>query len=589
MQEAMVTGEGIQSILVADCGTVLTKVVLLDRVEGAYRFIARGEALTTADAPWQDVILGVQHAIEQVEEATGRRLLDEAGDLVSPEGDAGVGVDAFVGLVSAPRPLQVLLAGLVRNLSLVSAERAAAGTYSQVAGLITRDPEVGWMSEEEQVRLILDRRPEVICIVGGTDGGAAEPVLELVSAAALGCSMLKEEERPLILYAGNKALRERVVKAMGGLTDVRPADNVRPEPDVENLEGVRAELEALYNQRRVEQLPGVEWLHRWSATPLAPTASAFAQLIRYIWYLDESPKGTLGIDIGAAHTTVAAVFGGDLDLTVRAGTGSAFGGVEVLEEDRESVLRWVPASLEAEVARGMLLNKEARPWTVPEEEEELWLEQAVAREVIRKAVRAAAAGWRTNGARPYPHLSPLFDPILLSGGVLAGTPRPGQAALIALDAIEPIGISTLLLDMHGLAPALGGVARLNPLATVETLDGGGIVNLATVVAPVGRAREGEIILRVRIRYERGGTLELEVPSGSLEVLPLPSGEEAILELRPRGGIDVGLGRPGKGGRRRVRGGLVGLIIDARGRPLRLPSDPEECRARVQQWLWDVGG
>jgi hypothetical protein len=47
--------------------------------------------------------------------------------------------------------------------------------------------------------------------------------------------------------------------------------------------------------------------------------------------------------------------------------------------------------------------------------------------------------------------------------------------------------------------------------------------------------------------------------------------------------------PRRGGKRRVSGGLVGLIIDARGRPLRLASDPEQRQVQMQQWLWDVGG
>jgi hypothetical protein len=117
------------------------------------------------------------------------------------------------------------------------------------------------------------------------------------------------------------------------------------------------------------------------------------------------------------------------------------------------------------------------------------------------------------------------------------------------------------------------------------------VNLATVVTPVGFARKEDVILRVRIQYEESGALDIEVPYGSLEVLPLPPGQEALLELHPikRYRFDVGLGGPGKGGKRRVRGGLLGLIIDARGRPLRLPPDPEERQAQMQQWLWDVGG
>ncbi len=586
----MATEQTIGSILAVDCGTVMTKAVLLDRVGGSYRFIARGEAVTTTDAPWYDIATGVQRAIEQIEEITGRVFLGEDGNLITPE-KAGIGVDAFVALVSAAHPLRVLLAGLVRDLSLASAERAAAGTYSIITGIISQDPNADWMPIEEQIQLIVDRQPEVICIVGGTDGGATVPVSRLVEAAALGCSLVEEEKRPRVLFAGNKALRQRVVSLIGEQTDVRSTGNVRPEPDLENLRGLRSELENLYSQRKLEQMPGGELLEHWGTLPVIPSAKAFSQLVQYLWHLDESPKGVLGIDIGAAHTTVAAVFGGRLYLNIYGELGAVFGGQRLLAGAAGSVIRWVPSPLELDEAQAMLINRESRPWTVPQEPEELWLEQAVTREVICEALRTAQPGWQPDGAQPYPALIPMFDPILLSGGVIANAPRPGQVALIALDAIQPVGISTLLLDMYGLAPVLGGVARLKPLATVETLDSGGIVNLATVVTPVGVARKGDVILRVRIQYEEGGSLEIEVPYGSLEVLPLPPGQEAVLELRPirRFRFDVGLGGPGKGGRRRVRGGLVGLIVDARGRPLRLPKDPAERQAQVQQWLWDVGG
>lgn len=581
---------GIGSILAVDCGTATTKAILLDRVGGSYRFVARGETPTTTEAPWHDVAVGVQHAIEQVEEVTGRTLLDSEGNLMTPE-ETGVGVDAFIALVSAAQPLEVLLAGLVRDLSLASAERAAAGTYSISKGIISQDPDLGWMPEEEQIQLIVERQPEVICIVGGTDGGATIPVLQLVEATALGCSMIQEQKRPQVLFAGNKALRQHVVNAIGDQTLVRSTGNVRPEPETEDLRGLRSELENLYSEQKLEQMPGGEILRYWSSLPVIPTAKAFSQLVQYLWYLDETPKGTLGIDAGAAHTVISTMFDGVLSLYIQGDLGAAFGGLELLEQSPESILRWLPAPMEASQAMRILLNREVRPWTVPQEPEELWLEHALTRETIRRAIRAARPGWRSNSAQPYPGLSPLFDPILLSGGVLAGAPRPGQVALIALDAIQPIGISTLLLDTHGLAPVLGGAAMLKPLAAVETLDNGGIVNLATVVTPVGFARKEDVILRVRIQYEESGALDIEVPYGSLEVLPLPPGQEALLELHPikRYRFDVGLGGPGKGGKRRVRGGLLGLIIDARGRPLRLPPDPEERQAQMQQWLWDVGG
>ncbi|MFN3763053.1 MAG: glutamate mutase L, partial [Anaerolineae bacterium] len=60
----------IGSILALDCGTVLTKAILLDQVEGSYHFVARGAAPTTTGSPWRDIALGIQHAIEQVEDIT---------------------------------------------------------------------------------------------------------------------------------------------------------------------------------------------------------------------------------------------------------------------------------------------------------------------------------------------------------------------------------------------------------------------------------------------------------------------------------------------------------------------------------------
>ena len=67
------------------------------------------------------------------------------------------------------------------------------------------------------------------------------------------------------------------------------------------------------------------------------------------------------------------------------------------------------------------------------------------------------------------------------------------------------------------------------------------------------------------------------------------GQEAILEIKPRGRFDVGLGRPGKGGKQSVQGSLVGIIVDARGRPLQLSAEAEKRQTQVQQWLWEVGG
>ena len=35
-------------------------------------------------------------------------------------------------------------------------------------------------------------------------------------------------------------------------------------------------------------------------------------------------------------------------------------------------------------------------------------------------------------------------------------------------------------------------------------------------------------------------------------------------------------------------GVIGIIIDARGRPLPIAEDLGEQREKMQRWLWDMG-
>ncbi|HQE99032.1 MAG TPA: glutamate mutase L, partial [Anaerolineae bacterium] len=226
-----------------------------------------------------------------------------------------------------------------------------------------------------------------------------------------------------------------------------------------------------------------------------------------------------------------------------------------------------------------------KPWTIPQQLPELWVEQAVVREMLRSAAREARKIW----GESQEGLLPGFDPILVSGGSLVHMPRPGQILLTLLDGLEPTGISTVLLDTNRAAPALGAIAGIKPLAAASALDAGTLVPLGTVISPVGKAHPGEGILQMRIIYEDGSTLDVEAHYGELELWPLLPGQRATLELRPNRRFDIGLGAPGHGGKVQVMGGLLGLVVDGRGRPLVLPENPEQRRHRLQRWLWDVGG
>jgi len=80
----------------------------------------------------------------------------------------------------------------------------------------------------------------------------------------------------------------------------------------------------------------------------------------------------------------------------------------------------------------------------------------------------------------------------------------------------------------------------------------------------------------------------DVKYGSLELLPLPHGQNARLTVQPRHGVNAGFG-PGRAGSLTVSGGVMGVVFDGRGRPLVLPQDAGRRRELMKKWLWTVGG
>jgi hypothetical protein len=185
-------------------------------------------------------------------------------------------------------------------------------------------------------------------------------------------------------------------------------------------------------------------------------------------------------------------------------------------------------------------------------------------------------------------LSPLFEPILASGGALANAPSLGQSLLILLDALQPVGVTTVILDQNNLLSLLGAASSRNNLLPVQVLESGAFMSVGTVVSPVITTNYGSLILRARLQYEDGTEARAELKYGALEILPLQAGQAARLTLQPGARVDLGFG-PGRGGTIPVSGGALGVVFDGRGRPLDLPDDAGRRRDLIKKWNWTLGG
>jgi uncharacterized protein (TIGR01319 family) len=577
----------VEIILAIDVGSVNTRASLFDVIDGRYRLVATSEVSSTAGPPLSDIGEGVRLAMDQVQAITGRRLTDDSEMLIYPSTGFGSGVDLFVSSISAGPKVKTVLAGLMPGVSLTSARRLAESAYLDIVGEITL---VDQRRTEEQIDLVVSQRPDMILIVGGTDGGASDPLFQVIELVRLAVSLLPESQRPRIVYSGNRNLGALVVDRLSGVATVNVTPNIRPSLEVEELAPARLRLAETLFEIRSGQITGYEELKHWSGGALIPTAEAFGRLIRYLSKIYDPEKGVLGVDLGASQVTIAAAFEGNLNLSVnsRLGVGSSIRGL-LAEGDLFKVMRWLPHEVSEAQLKDYIHNKAIRQMTIPTTVEELHIELAIARQLIRQTLFNARqtwpAGWDTRSTL----LLPPVEPIVIGGATIARVPRQAYSALVLLDALQPIGISTLVMDPYSLGPTLGAMAGSLPLATVQLLEAGVFVNLGTLVAPIGRVRVGRKVLSYQLEYEDGSSTKSgEVNFGQIAIIPLASGEYARLTLDPERGVDLGFGMLGRGGTLRVAGGTLGVMIDARGRPLELPRDLGQLRNLNQRWLWDIG-
>ncbi|MFZ5878119.1 MAG: glutamate mutase L [Chloroflexota bacterium] len=575
------------SLLAVDIGAATTRAVLFDVVEGQYRFIASGHSPSTAEAPFKDVSEGVRNAIAHLQTVTGRVFLDSERDLITPAQPDGSGVDAFVSTLSAGTTLKAVVVGLLADVSLESARRLIETVYARIVDSIGLN---SGRRADELIDSLLRQRPDVVVVTGGTDGGASRSIQKMLEPIGLASYLMPKEKRPAVLYAGNQKMEAEVRSLLGGLTpSLHFSPNVRPSLETEDIDPAARELARLFIDVRKRQIQGVDVIDAWSNGHILPTGYATGRMMRYLSKVYGLPKGILCVDIGASAVIVAAGFKDKSTLGVypQFGLGENLPGL-LHHTTLENILRWSSLDISDGVLRDYLYQKALYPASLPATREDQAISLAVARECLHLAIQSARRDFPAGAASLNPRLLPLFEPILAGGGTLSDAPKPGQSLLLLLDALQPVGVSTVILDQNNLLPILGAAAGRNSILPVHVLDSGAFMSLGTVVSPVVRAPYGTQILRARLVYEDGTEARSDLKFGSLETLPLPSGQSGSLTLQPVGHADAGFG-PGRSGTLTVTGGAQGVVFDGRGRPLDLPADSVRRRELIKKWNWTLGG
>ena len=595
----------IEIVVATDCGSTTTKAILIEKRDGVFRQTHRGEAPTTVEEPLADVTLGVTNSVTELQELSGRKLVNPDGTIIrrtSP--DDPNGCDAYVSTSSAGGGLQMMVAGVVREMTAESAKRAALG-----AGAIVMDTIAGndRRKPHEQIQRIRELRPDMVLVSGGTDGGDQRKVVEIAEliAPAKPRPRFGGEYQLPVIYAGNKEAAEAVRRVFGGPGfDLSVVDNLRPTLERENLGPARERIHDVFLEHVMAHAPGYDRLIAWANAPIMPTPGAVGDILQEI--ARRRGINAVCVDIGGATTDVFSVYGGVFNRTVSANLGMSYSISNVCAEaGMANVLRWVHLDMDERELRNRVKNKMIRPTTIPQTHEALVFEQAVAREALRLAFeqhRAFATSLK--GVQQQRTVGDAFrqqeagaslvdrmrmDLLVASGGVLSHAPRLEQTAMMPLDSFEPEGFTELAKDSIFMMPHLGVLASVHPQAAMEVFEKDCLVVLGTAVSAKGEGKRGKPCFAWSMTPETGDAKAASgtVNAGDIVRVPLAAGCTARVDVKPERGIDLGEG-PGKPVSRTVRGGPVGLLLDARGRPLKLPEAVADRRVCLQAWNAAVG-
>lgn len=417
-------------------------------------------------------------------------------------------------------PLRVALLAGRTDAELAGARAVALAACVDPVVTIRAD---GRLSLFERAAALRDARPDAV-LMSSQDG---DSLVEIAEALRLGCSA--QSPAPVVLVAGERT-RARLDRALAGMA-------VEAMPELGSAQGRDAVASRLRGMRRSRG----ELVLRDEAIEGAARTLASA-----------TGRSTLIVDVSGATSSLAFVSGGGtlLGLHAHVGIGSNADRL-VTHAGIDRVRRWMPRAVDAPALLDRVFNRARWPDAVAASPLTLALELALAREAIAHVVgEAERAGIAAAQLRNAQHI--------VCTGALARFPRPQQTVLTAIDALAPEGMHVILRERPDALIAAGAIASRS---TAEAM---GAIEPLAMLATMWPRRSASVTV-----VDATGTIEERVARGAFFLVPT----HGAVELR----IEPTAERPSASEL------VLGVVIDARGRPLALPPRDAERLPALARW------
>lgn len=275
-------------VLLVDFGSTFTKVLAVDTARAVV--LGRSQAPTTVTT----------NLLEGLLAALDRLTLD--GVKPAPEVLAAA---RKVASSSAAGGLRIVAVGLVPDLTVEAARKAALGAGAKVVGAFAFELDDAAIAE------LLAARPDLVLLTGGIDGGNKDVLLH--NARALAQSALTVP----VVVAGNRSAAASACAVLEGAGKIAVrTDNVLPELDRLVVEPARGAIRDLF-MANIVKAKGLADAQAWLGCTLMPTPAATLQGAALVADGVQDASGAMPglgelmvVEIGGATTNVHSIAAG---------------------------------------------------------------------------------------------------------------------------------------------------------------------------------------------------------------------------------------------------------------------------------------
>lgn len=266
-----------KNVLLIDFGSTYTKLTAVDLEKE--EIIGSSASYTTVQTDIND---GLNKGLELLKEKTGE-----------------IKFDACYACSSAAGGLRMVTSGLVPELTSEAAKLASLGAGAKAVGMYSFE------MTEEDVEEIKEINPDIFLLVGGTDGGNTECI---VNNAKMLASI--NPTFPIVI-AGNRNAQKKCREILSDF-EVYVCPNVMPKFGVLNIEPTQQQIREIF-LNRIVQAKGLSKATELLSDIMMPTPSAVLLAMELLakGYEDELGIGDLvAVDVGGATTDIYSIADG---------------------------------------------------------------------------------------------------------------------------------------------------------------------------------------------------------------------------------------------------------------------------------------